>query len=76
MKTIGSTTQRILYSLWCRFSLNTGIQRDVIQAAKPTDMSGLISDDEMGSLIARHQEGRTEEFTKAMAARDAISSKS
>ena len=47
-----------------RISLSTGLHKDIMQTAKPADMSELISDEETGSLIVRQPEGRTDEFIK------------
>ena len=68
-----------------RISLSTGLhlaiftklfQPNFTQATKPADLSELISDDETRLLILRQPEGRTEDFTKAMADLGAHSSKS
>ena len=51
--------------------MSTGLHKEVVQSAKPTDMSELISDDETGLLIVGQPDFRTEDFTEAMADLDA-----
>ena len=51
--------------------MSIGLHKEVVQSAKPTDMSELISDDETGLFIFWQPDLRTEDFTEAMADLDA-----